>query len=59
MPKKNPSNIEVARKIADKLGLPSARPVKVKMLHTKAVREFVEKVERAHKDAGKSKLTFP
>ena len=48
---------EIAKEMAKAFGA-EAKTVSVKIQHKKAVGDFVRKIEKAHKDAAKSKLVF-
>ena len=50
-------NADLARKVACKFGT-SKTSVKVEMRYTKEVRDFVRKIDEAHKKAADSKLSF-
>lgn len=50
-------NADLAKKMASRFGK-NQEPVQVEMRFAKEVRQFIEKVDKAHKKAAKSKLIF-
>lgn len=50
-------NADLAKKMASKFGT-GQESVQVEMRYAKEVRQFIQKVEEAHKKAAESKLVF-
>ncbi|ADH86510.1 hypothetical protein DaAHT2_1828 [Desulfurivibrio alkaliphilus AHT 2] len=50
-------NADLAKEIASQFGT-TQETVKVKMRYTKEVRDFLNKIDEAHRKAAESELTF-